>query len=98
VEAIVIVFVLIALGVLSMRFGHDSRDGLRGREEELASLGMTWGKVAQQPTARESRRPRTSRPRALMAVRRLVAQRLEPEPEDVVWPVLQNYPYGTTGR
>ena len=73
-EAIAIVFAFIALGVLSIRFGHDSRDGLRGREEDLASFGMTWGDVAQRPTVRESSRVLQSRPRVLSAVERMLAR------------------------
>ena len=73
-EAIAIVFAFIALGVLSIRFGHDSRDGLRGREEELASSGMTWGEVAQRPAMCETGRSLPSRPRALSAVGRLLAR------------------------
>ena len=43
-EAIVIaVLALIALGMLSIRFGYDSRSGPRSKEEELAAYGMSWG-------------------------------------------------------
>jgi hypothetical protein len=43
VEAIVIaVLALIALGMLSIRFGYDSRSGPRSKEEELAAYGMSW--------------------------------------------------------
>jgi hypothetical protein len=42
VEAIAIVTCLVALGALALRFGHDSRDRMRGKEEQYASYGMTW--------------------------------------------------------
>ncbi len=36
----------IALGLLAMRYGYDSRDGFRSKEEELASHGFTWDDLA----------------------------------------------------
>jgi hypothetical protein len=41
-ELLVIVFALCMLGLLATRFGYDSRDGLRSREEDAASTGMIW--------------------------------------------------------
>ena len=41
-ELLVIVFALCVLGLLATRFGYDSRDGLRSREEEAAAAGMFW--------------------------------------------------------
>ena len=52
-------FALIALGMLSIRFGYDSRSGPRSKEEELAAYGMSW----------EDLRPRhlpTSEPQAAL--------------------------------
>ena len=74
-EAIAIVLALVALGMLSMRFGYDSRGGARSKEEELASLGMTWGKVAAPPSlSRQPSRPLARRPRALAVVTRMLAR------------------------
>ena len=43
VEAVaLVVLALVALGMLSMRFGHDSRGGPRSKEEQLAAYGMSW--------------------------------------------------------
>jgi hypothetical protein len=41
-EVIVILTLCAALGVLSVRYGHDSRDGARSKEQDLASWGVTW--------------------------------------------------------
>jgi hypothetical protein len=41
-EFLVIVLGLCALGLLAGRYGYDSRGQLRSREEEAASVGMTW--------------------------------------------------------
>jgi hypothetical protein len=35
-------FFAIALGVLAVRYGRDSRDGLRSEEEALAAAGFSW--------------------------------------------------------
>ncbi len=41
-EAIVAVAVLGVVGVLAVRFGADSRDGLGSKDRELATHGVTW--------------------------------------------------------
>ena len=41
-ELFVIVFALCLLGLLATRFGYDSRDVLRSREDEAATTGMIW--------------------------------------------------------
>jgi hypothetical protein len=41
-EALIVALALVALAILSLRFGWDSRDGIRSREHELARQGMTW--------------------------------------------------------
>ena len=41
-EAIVAVAVLAVVGVLAVRFGADSRDGLGSKDRELATNGVTW--------------------------------------------------------
>jgi hypothetical protein len=42
-ELVIIVMGIGLLGVLAQRFGHDSRDGLHSKEEQLAATGMCWG-------------------------------------------------------
>ena len=41
-EAIVAVALLAVVGVLAVRFGADSRDGLGSKDRELATHGVTW--------------------------------------------------------
>ena len=41
-EALIALLALVALGALSLRFGHDSRDGLRSAEHGLALRGVRW--------------------------------------------------------
>jgi hypothetical protein len=45
-EVLVVVALLCALAVLAARWGVDSRESLRSKEEELAALGLTWGPPA----------------------------------------------------
>ena len=42
------VVILLALWVLAARYGYDSRDGMRSKEEDLASYGITWRDLAGQ--------------------------------------------------
>jgi hypothetical protein len=60
-EAIVFVCGLIAFGALAVRYGHDSREGLRSSEHQMALDGLTWndpatddrsGKLIMAPRAR----------------------------------------------
>lgn len=37
---------LAALWVLALRHGYDSREGLRSKEQDLASYGVTWLELA----------------------------------------------------
>jgi hypothetical protein len=41
-ELIAILSLAVIVGVLSVRFGHDTRDELRSKEQLLASYGVTW--------------------------------------------------------
>lgn len=41
-ELIAAVVILALLGVLSQRFGHDSRDGVHSEEDDLARDGLAW--------------------------------------------------------
>jgi hypothetical protein len=50
-EAIILVALLVALGLLATRYGHDSRAHLRSREDELAASGYTWGEGGQAASA-----------------------------------------------
>lgn len=47
-EAILILVLFVSLAVLSMCYGHDSRDGIGSKEQELASYGVTWSELARQ--------------------------------------------------
>lgn len=38
--------VLLALWVLAIRYGYDSRDGIRSKEQELAAYGVSWRDLA----------------------------------------------------
>jgi len=64
VAAIAILLSLVALGVLAVRFGHDSRDSMRSSEERFAMYGMAWG---YQPAA-----PLAARVHDLSGVRRML--------------------------
>ena len=54
-ELLVVLALLVALGVLAHRYGYDSRERPRSREEELAAGGITWERqpVAPRPPAVE---------------------------------------------
>lgn len=41
-EAIGVIGALVLLGILAVRFGADSRYGIRSKEEQLAARGLTW--------------------------------------------------------
>jgi hypothetical protein len=41
-DAIVVLGLLIALAVAAPRWGCDSRDAARSKEQDLASFGMSW--------------------------------------------------------
>ena len=45
-EAIVLLGLLTSLAVASMRWGHDSRDTIHSKEEELACYGVSWRDLA----------------------------------------------------
>jgi len=42
-ELLVLLIVLVALAVLALRFGQDTREGVASEEEHLARLGLDWG-------------------------------------------------------
>ena len=59
-EALILLALLVALGLLANRHGHDSRPQPRSPEEHLARLGHAWGEVERaEPTAgrRQDRTP-----------------------------------------
>ena len=41
-DAMVFVLAFVALGALALRFGQDSREGIRSEEVRLAGHGLTW--------------------------------------------------------
>ena len=41
-ELLIMALALCALGLLAVRFGHDSRARLRSSEEQAATWGMAW--------------------------------------------------------
>ncbi|MBA2446444.1 MAG: hypothetical protein H0V51_00270 [Chloroflexi bacterium] len=34
--------ILLALWILAVRYGYDSRDGVRSKEQDLAAYGVSW--------------------------------------------------------
>ena len=46
VEIVLVFTLFVLLPLLAVRFGYDSREGLRSKEEELASCGLTWHDLA----------------------------------------------------
>jgi hypothetical protein len=53
-ELIVAVVILALLGVLTQRFGYDSRDGMRSKEYDLARCGVVWDSPREQAQHRAS--------------------------------------------
>lgn len=43
---LMIAAVLLVLWVLAIRYGYDSRDGIRSKEQELAAHGVSWRDLA----------------------------------------------------
>jgi hypothetical protein len=41
-DLVLVVIGLIVLNVLALRYGHDSRENLQSKEQELACFGMKW--------------------------------------------------------
>ena len=48
-EAIVALTILVLLAAASVRFGHDSRDGMRTKEYDFAASGVTWARRDETP-------------------------------------------------
>jgi hypothetical protein len=82
-ELLFILAALIALCVLALRFGYDSRSNFQSKEEELASFGMSWDAPAlhaadlrrEAALAHQVRLALAARPRR-SALRRTTAQGL----------------------
>jgi hypothetical protein len=97
-ELLVVAGVLVALPVLALRAGHDSRERLVSAEERLAHHGFAWG-------SDEASRPGRARVAAALRARGLdLARQLKSwaadiaahtDPADRVWPVLRDWPYGS---
>ena len=65
-EILFCIGLLIGLAVLSVQFGHDSREGIQSKEQELACFGMAWPGGMPLPLVRPmSRRRRVRRKLAL---------------------------------
>lgn len=65
-ELLFSVISLIVLGLLAVRYGHDSRDTIPSKEQQLACFGMAWPGGAPVPLVRPvSRRKRVRRKLAL---------------------------------
>jgi hypothetical protein len=64
-ELLIIVALLVALALLAMRFGADSRDRTRAGEEDFAALGLAWdGSPTGERPANGRPTPTVARPRA----------------------------------
>jgi hypothetical protein len=97
-ELLVVACVLVALPVLALRAGHDSRERLDSAEERLAHHGFAWG-------TDEASRPGGARVRATLLEGGLdLARQLRlwaadiaarTDPADRAWPVLRDWPYGS---
>jgi hypothetical protein len=48
-EGLFVLALFVALAILSLRYGVDSRDGLRSKEHDLAARGVTWTDPTDQP-------------------------------------------------
>lgn len=48
-ELLLVIVISCALGPLALRFGQDSQDRLRSREESAAACGMAWDKSSTCP-------------------------------------------------
>ena len=55
-EFLVSVLVLIVLAVLALRYGHDSRDMMQSKEQQLACFGMQWPAYGGVPVPRPVKR------------------------------------------
>jgi len=65
-ELLLCVGLLITLAVLALRYGHDSRDTIHSKEQQLACFGMAWPGGVPMPLVRPlSRRRRVRRKLAL---------------------------------
>ena len=40
--------VLLVLWILALRYGYDSRDSMRSKEQQLAAYGVSWRDLAAQ--------------------------------------------------
>lgn len=84
-EGVAVLTCLCVLAVLATRWGVDSADSLRSKEEELAGLGVTWGPTApsgmrSRGRARSAPDPRRTRRGQLAHLLRVVADGIDPKP------------------
>ena len=65
-ELLLPVISLIVLAIAAVRYGHDSRDSIHSKEQQLACFGMAWPRGVPVPLVRPiSRRKRVRRKVAL---------------------------------
>jgi len=107
-EPLLVLGAFIALAVLALRFGQDSRQGAVSPEEILARQGVRWDiQVDNDPAPSVNLLPAT-RARglatfwcvAIARALRSLGQRLSMESyaTDAVWPTLRDYPYRESSR
>jgi hypothetical protein len=107
-ELLVVFGAFIALAVLALRFGQDSRDGIRSQEEILALRGVRWDRMAEHSPAEpisvmpgvRARGLARSCYAAIAHGLRSLGQglSLELHAGDAVSPTLRDYPYGASRR
>jgi hypothetical protein len=106
-EPLLVLGAFIALAVLALRFGQDSRQGAVSAEEILGRQGVRWDlQVDDDPATSVNSLPARARGLATLwcvAVARALrslGQRLSMESyaTDAVWPTLRDYPYGESSR
>ena len=56
-EALFVLALFLALAILSLRYGVDSRESPRSKEHDLAVHGVTWNDSASQPRAADTPAP-----------------------------------------
>jgi hypothetical protein len=107
-ELLIALGAFIALGMLAMRFGQDTRDGIVSEEERLSRYGFTWAPMTEprQVTSRVSSistralEVAQSCTRAISSRSQSLGRNLanQVDATDGAWPALQDYPYRITRK